>query len=71
MPLFIELKGVVAMNRHFLSLRSVFGLAMIIASMSLAAGCAVTESENVKTSGIWAHLELEHHPTDRITVLPS
>jgi hypothetical protein len=41
---------------------------MILASATLAAllaeGCTLVDSEDIKTSGIWAYFSLDHHPDD-------
>lgn len=41
-------------------------LPLILACMVLASGCVVTESENVETSGMWAHFVIDHHPDDTV-----
>jgi hypothetical protein len=40
--------------------------ALFVSVVFIAQGCAVTESENVKTSGIWAHYVIDHHPDERV-----
>lgn len=36
------------------------------AGLSLTGGCAVAESSDVKTSGMWAHFVIDHHPDDTV-----
>lgn len=37
-------------------------LAVVLVSILGTTACSTTESENVKTSGIWARFTVEHHP---------
>jgi hypothetical protein len=39
-----------------------------LAASGLGTGCVVTESTNIKTSGIWAHFTVEHDAHDSIIV---
>ncbi len=39
-----------------------------LAATGLSTGCVVTESTNIKTSGIWAHFTVEHDAHDSILV---
>ena len=46
------------------------GIATIISAIGLAGvtGCSVTDSTNIKTSGIWARYDVDHDIDDRVTV---
>lgn len=37
-------------------------LLLVLFSVGLVASCSTTDSENVKTSGIWARFAVDHHP---------
>ncbi len=39
---------------------------LLTVGLASASGCTVTESENVKTSGMWAHFVIDHHPDDLV-----
>lgn len=39
---------------------------ILTAGLSLSGGCAVVESEDVKTSGMWAHFVIDHYPDDKV-----
>jgi hypothetical protein len=39
---------------------------ILAVGLSLTGGCAVVESEDVKTSGMWAHFVIDHHPDDKV-----
>jgi hypothetical protein len=41
-------------------------IVILAAGLSLSGGCAVVESEDVKTSGMWAHFVIDHHPDDQV-----
>jgi hypothetical protein len=41
-------------------------MVILAAGLSLYGGCAVVESEDVKTSGMWAHFVIDHHPDDEV-----
>ena len=41
-------------------------MVILVAGLSLSGGCAVVESEDVKTSGMWAHFVIDHHPDDKV-----
>jgi hypothetical protein len=49
----------------------IFWIFVLAGGLSMPAGCAVVESESVKTDGMWAHFVAEHHPNDRAVVLAS
>jgi hypothetical protein len=44
-------------------------MVILAAGLSLSGGCTVVPSEDVKTSGMWAHFIAEHHPSDTVVVL--
>jgi hypothetical protein len=44
-------------------------VAMMFVSFLLNAACSTTDSENVKTSGIWAHYVVDHYPDDEVRCL--
>lgn len=46
-------------------------IVVLAAGFSLTGGCAVVASEDVKTSGMWAHFVAEQHPNNRVIVLAS
>jgi hypothetical protein len=41
-------------------------MVILAAGLSLTGGCAVVESEDVRTSGMWAHFVIDHHPDNRV-----
>ena len=46
---------------------SILWIVILAAGLSLTGGCAVVESEDVRTSGMWAHFVIDHHP-DNVVV---
>ena len=45
---------------------TILWIVILAAGLSLSGGCAVVESEDVKTSGMWAHFVIDHHPDDTV-----
>ena len=45
---------------------TILWIVILAAGLSLSGGCAVVESEDVKTSGMWAHFVIDHHPDDKV-----
>lgn len=45
---------------------AILWMVTLAAGLSLSGGCAVVESEDVKTSGMWAHFVIDHHPDDSV-----
>jgi len=45
---------------------TILWIVILAAGLSLSGGCAVVESEDVKTSGMWAHFVIDHHPDDQV-----
>lgn len=41
-------------------------VAVSLFALSMVAGCSTTSSENVKTSGIWAHFSVDHYPDGEV-----
>lgn len=53
------------MKRAYVMGTTVF---VCLAVAGLVAACVVTDSTNIKTSGIWAHYTVEHDANDTVTV---
>jgi hypothetical protein len=45
---------------------AILWIVVLGAGLSLTGGCAVVESQDVKTSGMWAHFIIEHYPDDSV-----
>jgi hypothetical protein len=45
---------------------TILWIVVLAAGLSLTGGCAVVESQDVKTSGMWAHFVIDHHPDDDV-----
>lgn len=45
---------------------TILWMVFLAAGLSFSGGCAVVESQDVKTSGMWAHFVIDHHPDDTV-----